>query len=124
MENFTRETVIETIKVLDKKNGITGRWYEFLEKDSMLRLLSIIENLTPNEGGPISEDDVFIFPGNYTYEKYKLGSYEDFCNWTSDQILMGDTYFYSEPKENFFIWEAIAEAAKMGKHYVIVENLS
>jgi hypothetical protein len=124
MENITRESLIEAIKVLDQKNGITTRWYGFLVDESILSLLSIIEGLTPNEGGPISEDDVFIFPGNYIFKKYMDLDYEGFSDWVSEQILMGDTHYYAKPKEDFFMWEAVKEAAALGKHYVIVENMS
>jgi hypothetical protein len=33
-------------------------------------------------------------------------------------------HFYGEPKESFFIWEAIEQADKKGLKVVIVENMS
>jgi hypothetical protein len=63
-----------------------------------------------------------LFPNYYT--DYGSVSDEEEFNAIQTWTIENDAYVYSRCREDFFEWEALELAAKYGKRWVIMEDLS
>lgn len=56
--------------------------------------------------------------------KWNGPSYKETSAKVREWVAEKDAYYYSDVKEDFFIWKGVSEAKAAGKKIVVVENLS
>ena len=121
-----KSKLIDLLKVIDEKSGI-DRDYEWFgtdvydtEERALLALEAAIANETPS-GEVVMPEEIQEIE---TWQVYVAKSYKEYTEWINNQILLGDVYYYSKPNEDFFTWEAYQNAVRLGKRFLILENLS
>lgn len=116
------QQAIDNIKAYDALKGIDRNW-DFLKSqpDFDKRVLVINANITPgNYDGEPEELKMPEVPTDIPWDEYERRTY----GWIDDTVLNGNTYYYAEPRESFNRAEAFAEAKRLRKQYVILEDLS
>lgn len=106
---------LEIVKKYDMENGIV-RNYDFVDNIDALAAM-----LTPgNHTGDIELVEWPEIPENLPWEQYEKVRY----GWIDEMLLRGDTYHYAMPREDFNKFVAFEEAKKLGKKFLILEDLS
>jgi len=131
--NYSREQLIEIIRKFHKAtDSNTDYYYGYYYEYPIEKLHSIVDRYIPT-GEKIKPEDVVditlsyevlckMFPeDNIVFKSFDYNQYDE---WLNRQLDMGDCYYYSREKHDFFVWEAYELAAKLGRKYVIMENMS
>lgn len=110
------DLMVRNIKRYDEAKGIRRNFDGLTGKRLMVAHANI------SEGSHRGEPEELIAPKLDDLDPAEyLRRYEQ---WVDDTVLNGNTYYYAEPRESFNRAEAFAEAKRLKKQYVILEDLS
>jgi len=65
-----------------------------------------------------------IFPGYWDNTNFLKYSYEETCAGVVEWCNKNNAHYYARPKESYFPNIGVAEAIKLGKTKVVLEDLS
>lgn len=126
-EEKAMNNALGMLKVVDRAVGITNRWYGYFDNHTPEQIYAIIEGELPAEDEYRLEDESLIVQlrwSGWDTDEYDPDHYTKYRAWVDEQLLRGDTYYYAQPRESFFEWEAYDKAHKLGKRFIILEDLS
>lgn len=121
METLTQGNSIELLKEIDSLREINRDYNDLSNEQVEL----ILEYMTPEKDEiPSFDVIVLMYPNERLNKDVMNNDFDAYDNWVDDQLAQGDCYYYSAYKEEYNLREAICSAAILGKHYLIVDNLS
>lgn len=115
------KTLIEACKT----DGIQTNPYwlaSYSKPDGEHKINVCLENMLPADDFYTGQITELNWPG--WAKPYTERTYAQYEAWVEQQILRGDTLSYSQPRESFSRWEAFNIAQRLGKQFIILEDLS
>ncbi|MEO6302690.1 MAG: hypothetical protein ABIP51_05925 [Bacteroidia bacterium] len=114
-----KESIVNQLRQIAKDNDFEFS-ESFLTLGTIEELNRVLGNFSNTLNQTVTTEEVRIL----NYPDYDDFDYKDYQIWVNKQVMTGNVFYYSQSREDFSQWIGIKTAAKYGKKFVILEDLS